>query len=97
MIIAKSMKLEVESRILTEQDLLDWLAQTLPIGKSLLKSRNKNHGDVDLTQGITDDGLDMKFGRELHSLVIGLFSVEMDLVLNCYNFWIDSFIFLEFV
>ena len=69
MIIAKSMKLEVESRILTEQDLLDWLAQTLPIGKSLFKSRAKQQSNVDMTQSITDDALDMKFGRELHSWV----------------------------
>ena len=67
MIIAKSLKLKVETRILTEQDLLDWLAQTLPIGKSLFKSR-KAVVPGDQTQGIIDDSLDMKFGRELHSL-----------------------------
>ena len=67
MIIAKSMKLEVESRILTEQDLLDWLAQTLPIGKSLFKSRAKAQTTPDQQKGITNDSLDMKFGRELHS------------------------------
>ena len=67
MIIAKSMKLGVESRILTEQDLLDWLAQTLPIGKSLFKSRAKSQTAPDQQNAITNDALDMKFGRELHS------------------------------
>ena len=62
------MKLGVESRILTEQDLLDWLAQTLPIGKSLFKSRAKaQSSEPDQQRGITNDSLDMKFGRELHS------------------------------
>ncbi|KAL5263187.1 hypothetical protein ACHWQZ_G008552 [Mnemiopsis leidyi] len=70
MIIAKSMKLGVESRILTEQDLLDWLAQTLPIGKSLFKSRAKSQTAPDQQKGITNDDLDMKFGRELHSLYV---------------------------
>ena len=67
MIIAKSMKLGVETRILTEQDLLDWLAQSLPIGKSLFKSRAKTQTAPDQNEGITNDSLDMRFGRELHS------------------------------
>ena len=70
MIIAKSMKLDVKSRILTERDLLDWIAQTLPIGKSLFKTRNRSQPTPDEAQGITNDSLDMKFGRELHTLYV---------------------------
>ena len=54
MIIAKSMKLEVESRILTEQDLLNWLGQALPIGKSLFKSRAKHSTTPDMAQSFTN-------------------------------------------
>ena len=63
------MKLEVESRTLTEQDLTDWLAQTLPIGKKLYKNRHtdKKESHAEL---IMDEGLDMKFGRDIHSLTV---------------------------